>query len=321
MMQSRLTQFLMTVMKMRTAFLALGLLAVLPLGWTQTAAQEPRPASMQELVTRTIANELRGGAGVYFSFVYTDRDAGISKVKEVVETPEGNVSRLVSVDGKRLTPEQEQDEEARLRSSISDLAAWRAKQKKARRDDDETNRLLKAMPQAFIYEYAGDRGDNNSRIITLTFRPNPDFVPPSRETQVFQGMKGTMEIIVPDNRIVRIEGVLFRSVNFGWGILGKLNPGGRFVIEQAPIGGGRWETVHTVLRFTGTILLFKPLNIDEEETESDFRPLPALTLSQAVEVSGDRARQLLRSSGVESKDMLPTHASIAATAKSDMERK
>jgi hypothetical protein len=293
MMQSKFTWSLVSLMKTRTVSLALGLVALLPICWTGATAQETRAASAQQLVAQTIANELSGGIGVYFSYLATDLEAGTSKTKEVVETPEGNLSRLIAIDGKPLTAQQQQSEESRVRSSISDLAAWRAKQKKARRDDEETNRLLKAMPQAFIYESAGVRAQGDSQIVTLTFRPNPEFVPPSRETQVFEGMKGTMEISVPAYRVVRVEGFLFQSVNFGWGILGKLNPGGHFVIEQAPIGGGRWETVHTVLRFTGKILMFKPLNIDEEETETDFRPVPALTLSQAVEVSRDRTRQLV----------------------------
>jgi hypothetical protein len=93
MMQSRLTWPSVSLVKARTVSLTLGLLALLPFGWTGAAAQEPRAASAQQLVAQTIANELSGGIGVYFSYLATDRETGISKTKEVVETPEGNLSR------------------------------------------------------------------------------------------------------------------------------------------------------------------------------------------------------------------------------------
>jgi hypothetical protein len=95
-----------------------------------------------------------------------------------------------------------------------------------------------------------------------------------------------MEISLPAARIVRIEGDIFQPVNFGWGILGRLNPGGRFVIEQAPVGNGRWEVTHRVLRFTGKVLLIKDLNIDEESRNTDFQAIPPLSLADAVDFAG-----------------------------------
>ena len=40
-------------------------------------------------------------------------------------------------------------------------------------------------------------------------------------------------------RVVRLEGHLQQDVDFGWGILGRLNKGGWIVIEQADVGGGQ----------------------------------------------------------------------------------
>ena len=42
---------------------------------------------------------------------------------------------------------------------------------------------------------------------------------------------------------MRLEGHLMQDVDFGWGILGRLNKGGWIVIEQADVGGGQWRIV------------------------------------------------------------------------------
>ena len=99
-------------------------------------------------------------------------------------------------------------------------------------------------------------------------------------------MNGTMMIDTTVERIAEINGTLFRDVGFGWGILGHLDKGGRFVVTQGDVGDGHWQTVRTILRFTGRALLFHAINIDSTETASDFHRLPNnLTFAQGVELS------------------------------------
>ena len=117
----------------------------------------------------------------------------------------------------------------------------------------------------------------------LQFKPNPRFDPPNHETQVYVGMQGDLFIDAKAMRIVKIDGTLFKDVNFGWGILGRLYTGGRFVIEQQDIGYGVWDEVGEILKFTGKILLVKSLDIDSRETMTDFRPVPAqITTAEAL---------------------------------------
>ena len=103
----------------------------------------------------------------------------------------------------------------------------------------------------------------------LKFTPNPKFDPPNHETAVYVGMQGDMVIDENAMRIAKIDGTLFRDVDFGWGILGRLYKGGKFIIEQRDVGG-RWETVRETLQFNGRILLFKSLTIDSTETRNRF---------------------------------------------------
>ncbi len=272
--------------RVRTSALVLAALIALQLLGLHAVAQDRNanvtlPSSPQQLVAVTIANELKHAAGSHFAYTASERDAKRSRTKRIVETPDGDISLTVAEDGRPLTPEQLRNEESHLFKLVDDPSAWAAHRKKQQRDDAEEETLLRSIPEAFVFEYTGIRADGE--IATLRFSPNPRFNPPSRETQVFQGMRGVMEISLPSARIVRIEGTLFQPVNFGWGILGRLNPGGSFLIEQAPLGNGRWEVTHTRLRFTGKVLLMKDLNIDEESHNVDFQAIPSLSLTDAVD--------------------------------------
>jgi hypothetical protein len=98
-------------------------------------------------------------------------------------------------------------------------------------------------------------------------------------------MQGDMLIDPRAARFAKIDGTLFKDVDFGWGILGRLYQGGKFIIEQKEVGGGHWEMVRQTLQFNGRILLVKPLTISSTETTYDFHPVPAnITTAQALEL-------------------------------------
>ncbi len=122
-------------------------------------------------------------------------------------------------------------------------------------------------------------------MVRLKFRPNPKYDPPSHVEQVLQGMQGQLLIDAHQHRIARIDGTLFKDVGFGWGILGHLDKGGHFLVEQADVGDGTWDMARMSLSFTGKILLFKRIDIRSTEVYSDFRPVPAgLTFAQGVDL-------------------------------------
>jgi len=86
-------------------------------------------------------------------------------------------------------------------------------------------------------------------------------------------------------RIARIDGTLYKEVGFGWGILGHLDKGGHFLVEQGDVGDGTWDMLKMSLAFSGRILLFKHFDMKSNETLSDFRPVPkALTFAQGVDL-------------------------------------
>jgi hypothetical protein len=134
----------------------------------------------------------------------------------------------------------------------------------------------------------------------LKFRPNPAYQPPTRAEQVLEGMAGFVVIDPVARRIVRIDGTLFKEVAFGWGILGHLDKGGHFLVEQHDIGNGCWEVSRMSLNFAGKILMFKSLAIKSDEVFSDFRPVPdSITFAQGVEMLKAEEVKLAQNRGTE----------------------
>jgi hypothetical protein len=281
-------------------FSAAALVALTACAW---ASQEtPKPdllANPVELVRKAVANEnSSANDNRHYMFRLTKRKPDHTETREMIETDQGTIGRLLLWNGKPLTPEQREKEDKRLQRLVSDPQQLAQKQKSQKEDDRRTRNMVAALPDAFIYEYAGtQRQEPWGELVILKFKPNPKFDPPLRETMVYRGMEGTMAIAVPAYHIAKIEARLFRDVNFGWGILGHLDQGGQFVVEQKPVENNHWEPSHMVLNFTGKALLVKTIRINEDETTTDYRPVPNMTVTQAVDLLKKRDGEIAQNNG------------------------
>jgi hypothetical protein len=250
------------------------------------AATPQVPANV--LVREAVNKELKNNVGRTERFRYRMHKVTPegSQIKEYVETDAGTVARLVAVNDQPLTPEAQAKEDARLRGLVANPSLQADRQRKQKEDEARVTRMVGALADAFNYEYDGtETGKDGEQLIRLKFQPNPNFDPPTRELKVYQGMQGKMWIDANSHRMIRLEAQLFRDVDFGWGILGRLYKGGHFDIGQSDVGDGRYETTYMNLDFTGKVMMFKSLKIRDTETLSDFhRVSDNMTLAQGVDL-------------------------------------
>jgi hypothetical protein len=281
-------------------FRAVASALVLLLTGVFSAAQQRADIDPQELVRRAAKNEIKAN-DYHQYFMYRDHveSKNHSVTKEVIETPLGGLSSTITINGQPLTPEQRAKENRKLEKFANDPEARRKALEASKEDDQRDELMLTSLPDAFLYTYAGTQpGPGGEELVHLTFKPNPKFSPPNHETRVYEGMQGDILIDRKAMRIAKIDGTLFKDVDFGWGILGRLYKGGKFYIEQRDVGGGRWETVRQNLEFSGKILMVKPLSIHSTETATDFRPVPAnLTVAQALELVHKSDETVAQNSG------------------------
>jgi hypothetical protein len=246
-----------------------------------------------ELVRKAVQNESGASTenGAHFLFRGTKTTPRGSTTRIYIETKDATAGLVIAYDGHPLTPQQRRDEESRVERFVNNPEELKKKRDQERDNTERTTRILRALPEAFLFEYAGEEhggdgvGHAGDPLIRLRFRPNPNYQPPSRVEEVLAGMQGYVLIDPVGYRIAKIDGTLFREVGFGWGILGHLDRGGRFIVQQQEVGDHSWEVSGMTLKFTGKIMLVKSLNLNSTEVFGNFRRVPAnLTFAQALEL-------------------------------------
>jgi len=238
-----------------------------------------------ELVRRVSQNEIKASDAVHYCMFRDNIDYKDHSVsREIIRTNQGGLWTTLLRNGKPLTAEERQKDNARLVKFANDPDARRKRREDNKAEDQRASLMLSSLPDAFLYTDAGtERGPNGDELVHLQFKPNPKFSPPNHETAIYLGMQGDMLIDRKAMRIAKIDGTLFKDVDFGWGILGRLYKGGKFIIVQRDVGGGDWEEVQETLQFNGKILMIKSLTIWSNETMTDFRPVPSnITTAQAL---------------------------------------
>ena len=261
---------------------------------TALAAQTARPleVSPEELVRSTVANEVAAANSTTFKYMFRSRKQTPkgSQTKLYVETNEAMAGLLIAINDQPLTPQQEQGEANHLAWLMNNPDQLRKKQAREKEDADRTLGIVKALPDAFRYEYADAEKSEagigaSTHLVRLKFVPNPAYSPPSRVEAVLTGMRGQLVINTESRRIALIDATLFKDVTFGWGILGRLDKGGHFRVRQADVGDGTWDITEMDLGITGKILLFKTLSMVSDEVFSDFRRVSDnLTFAQGAEM-------------------------------------
>jgi hypothetical protein len=251
------------------------------------SAQQKLDIDPLELVRRASKNEIKAsGAEYYCIFKDTTEYKDHSITKEIVRTPQGGLSSTLLINGHPLTAEERRKDDEKLQKFANNPDARRKRREANASDDQRSELMLSSLPDAFLYTYAGtDHGAKGEELVHLNFRPNPGFNPPNHESMVYLGVQGDMIIDRKALRIAKIDGTLFKDVDFGWGILGRLDKGGKFIIVQQDVGKGDWEEIQETLQFNGKILLVKSLTIWSTETMTDFHPVPSdLTTAQALDL-------------------------------------
>ena len=263
-----------------------GVLAMLLLAAGLPAQQKPDIDPL-ELVRQAARNEIKASDVVhYYIFKDTTEYKDHSVVREIVRTNQGGLWTTLLINGKPLNAEERQKDNERLEKFASNPEARRKRREANKAEDKRAELMLSSLPDAFLYTYDGtDHGPKGEELVHLKFRPNPSFNPPNHETAIYVGMQGDMIVDRKAMRIAKIDGTLFKDVDFGWGILGRLYKGGKFIIVQRDIGNGDWEEVQETLQFNGKILMVKSLTVSSNETMSDFRPVsPEISTAQALDL-------------------------------------
>ncbi|MGA2746479.1 MAG: hypothetical protein ABSE44_17425 [Candidatus Sulfotelmatobacter sp.] len=261
--------------------------------------------SPHELVRLTVANEIAADNHPEILHMFRSRKQTPkgSQTRLYVETSDALAAMLVAQNDQPLNAEQQKTETDHLNWLVNTPDQLRKKRAREKDDDERSMRIVKALPDAFLYEYVGTEksttglGEADDPLAKLAFKPNPAYSAPSRVEETLSGMQGFLLIDTKTRRLAQIDGTLFREISFGWGILGHLDQGGHFIVKQADLGlgDGVWGITEIKLNITGKILMVKNLSMISDEVLSDFKKMPDnLTFAQAVEMLKTGQEKLAR---------------------------
>jgi len=262
----------------------LGLLYSLPSAILAGSKKDLRlpAASIHQMVKNVAWNELQASEHPRHFYRYIERNISPdgSTTSEEVATPHGDVDRLIEVDNHAPPPQQLKKNQQLLAKLPGDTKLQQSRLKDQQSDRQRRDNVIKDIPDAFIYSYAGR---NPRGLIKLNFRPAPNFQPSSRQSLILQGMAGELWVDPSTQRMVKIDGKLIKDVKIGWGFLARLNKGGTFLMEQSKGQDGTWHQRLLAVHFDGTELIFKHIHIRVKQMRCCFQRVPdKLTIREAV---------------------------------------
>jgi hypothetical protein len=208
------------------------------------------------------------------------------QIRDVIESKDGTVARLIMKDGKPLTTEEDEWERQRLNDMIASPEAFAKHVNRGESEKSMADKLVPLMPDAMINTYTPGQpqsGRNGGALeIVLDYKPNPKFVPPNTQAEALTGLEGRAWIDAKTHSLVRMEGTIFRGVNFGWGMLAHIYQGGKLEMNQTNVGGNRWIFTDFSMQLTVRALMVKKLNIHSTAKASNFQVLGPMSYQDAI---------------------------------------
>jgi hypothetical protein len=260
--------------------------AILAASFSPRVYAQEAPEDPVALVRAASWNELHSSnSGHPYRFRLRKQDEEGSTTKDIIETRDGDIARLVAVNDKPLTPERAKEERDRLDNLLAHPELQAHRHKKEQEDSNRSNEMVRLLPDAFLYTYRGIVNTPEGPAWRLSFLPNEKFIPPDREAQVYHGMAGELWIDCGQKRMARLDAHLISDVNFGWGVIGRLYKGGTILVIQKDVGDNHWEALQLKLNLTGKILMVHSVTFQSIEDGSDYKPVSnTLTYKDAIHI-------------------------------------
>ena len=265
--------------RLRTVAAVLGWLLLLPASG-RLFAEGSDPAALAA-VRLAVAAELHASDTDRTAWAYRDHDVepGKDAVYQVVETPKGDLRRMLELNGTPLRGDAAAKELERMREFVGSPEEQARHRKAAEADGGQAREFLSMLPTAFVWTPVSE----TPRTIVLKFRPDPTFHPPDSEARVLAVLAGQMVIARDGNRIQSLRGTLTDDVRFGFGLFGKIDRGGTFNVERRELSPSKWQITETHVHIGGHALLFKSIGQQQDEVKSDWHLSTAPDLPAALQ--------------------------------------
>ena len=255
-----------------------------------TIGNSPLGVAPKEWATDAAMNELKvlNYGRSYLRYREHTVDAKGDHLRDVIESTDGSVARLIMKEGRPLTAEEDKWEHERMQAMLESPAAYA---KHVRGDVSGKKmgmELIRLAPEAFLFNYVPGQPQRPDRVmhaddlpeIVLDYKPNPNWTAPSMTADALSGLEGRLWIDAKTHYLTRMEGTVFRPVNFGL-FLARIYPGGKLVFEQTRVSETRWIFSKFVEKLDLRVLI-KSLRQDMDIEAFGFTPIQEMSYQDAI---------------------------------------
>jgi hypothetical protein len=223
--------------------------------------------------------------GVYLRYRIHMVGARGDQVRDVIESKDGTVARLILKENRPLTPEEDAAEHERLQAMLDSPEAFKKHIKSDQSGKKLALDLVKLTPDAMLFDYAPGQPQRpgvspDASEVVLDFKPAPNWNPPA---EALTGLQGRVWIDPRTQHVTRLEATVFRGVNLGLGVIAHINPGGKVAIEQVGLSDKRWIFSHFVEHVSLRALMVKTITQNSQIDSSDFTRIPPMSYQDAIE--------------------------------------
>jgi hypothetical protein len=213
--------------------------------------------------------------------------AGPTRTFEVYPSPVPGrtYKRLIAVDGKPLDAAELARRDAERQRSLREAEERRrtesARQRAERLAGDaeekrEREAVLDDALAVFQIAFTGRELVDGQSLLVGKATPRPDAAVSTREGRWMKQFAGEVWISEADHQIVRLDMRALDDVSIGWGIVGRVHEGSRFVFARRKVEDA-WLPAEVTFEASGRTLLFRRFQIATTTTFSDYRRVRAAT--------------------------------------------
>jgi hypothetical protein len=245
-----------------------------------------KPPDVQAIIEKSVqANQSDFAADPNFNYKETDRVSGGSKTYQVTMIEGTPYNRLVTVNGKSLSPDQERQEIQKQRQVTAQRKAESPQQRQQRiakwqQDRTRDNNMMDQLTKAFDFKAIGEGEFRGFRVWRLRATPKRGYQPPNRDAQVLTGMQGELWIDQKAYQWVRVTAQVIHPVSIE-GFLAQVEPGTRFEMDKIPVEGGSWQASHFSMHSHAKVLFLFHRSSSADETYFDYRPVNKESVSSS----------------------------------------
>lgn len=209
-----------------------------------------------------------------YSHTERDRDGTSDKTYRVKMIDGSPYQELIAVNGRPLSPQQQKQEQIKLRQEIAKRNAESPDARRQRianyeRDRQRDNTMMQQLTAAFDFELLRTGRIESFDVYILKATPKEGYNPPNMDSEVLPGMQGRLWIDEKTFQWVKVTAQVIHPVSI-MGFLAKVQPGTRFELEKRPIGNGVWAPSHFSMHANALVLGFFSHKTQQDQVFSDY---------------------------------------------------